>query len=106
VWNSFSLPSALVSLIATRCALCCVSCAHSLDGSRFGNCASFIRHCCAGNLLPILLYSAVSHMPRVRLITCRDIQRGEELTIGHDPQDCAKHQMQLHAPVYINLYAA
>jgi len=77
---------------------------HSLDSSRFGNVSSFVRSACDGSLTAVLLHTAASPLPRVLLLARRHIARGEELTLAHDGQDCAKHSMQLHAAPDINLY--
>jgi len=82
--------------------LCPVAC--SLDSSRFGNVSSFVRSACDGSLAAVLLHTAASPLPRVLLLARRDIARGEELTLAHDGQDCAKHSLQLHATPDINLY--
>lgn len=81
---------------------CPVAC--SLDSSRFGNVSSFVRSACDGSLTAVLLHTAASPLPRVLLLARRNIARGEELTLVHDGQDCAKHSMQLHATPDINLY--
>jgi len=66
--------------------------------------SSFVRSSCDANLLPVLLHSAASRLPRILMLARRDIARGEELTIAHDGQECAKQSLQLHASASMRLY--
>ena len=55
----------------------------------------------AGLLAALVLAAS----PRVLLLARRDIARGEELTLAHDGQECAKHSLQLHPTPSVHLHA-
>src|SRR4051812_47843280 len=88
------------------CALACAIVVRRFDASRFGNLSSWIRDTCTGNLTPVLLYTSASRLPRILLLAARDIVRGEELTLQHDPLDCAQHSVALHRHAVVNVYSA
>jgi histone-lysine N-methyltransferase SETMAR len=56
----------------------------NIDATRVGNVARFINHACnGGNLLPCLVRSAGSVIPRLVLFSRRHINEGEELTYSY-----------------------
>lgn len=105
-WVSLDAWPDLAARFSLFSLLCVCLPVFSFDASRFGNLCSFVRHACSGNLVPVLLYTAASHVPRIMLMAGRDIERGEELTMMHDAQDCVKQSMHIKTSATINLYAA
>lgn len=63
-----------------------------IDGFRLGNVSRFFQQACDGNLRVQLLYHLPdAPTPRVLFFAAKDIAAGEEITLPHDPYDCAEH---------------